>query len=55
VVETGQGCNVAILIHFSKYLNRVISVDAATRLAEVEPGCVLDSLRAARTTHIKHP
>jgi FAD/FMN-containing dehydrogenase/Fe-S oxidoreductase len=47
----GQGCNVAVLIDCSKYLNRVISIDAVSRLAEVEPGCILDNLRSAAQRH----
>ncbi len=47
----GQGCNVAVLVDFSKYLNRVLSIDAVNRLAEVEPGCVLDTLRTAAERH----
>jgi FAD/FMN-containing dehydrogenase/Fe-S oxidoreductase len=47
----GQGCNVAVLIDFSKYLDRVLSVDAINRIAEVEPGCVLDTLRMAAERH----
>jgi FAD/FMN-containing dehydrogenase/Fe-S oxidoreductase len=47
----GQGCNVAVLIDFSKYLNRVLSIDAVNRLAEVEPGCVLDTLRKTAERH----
>jgi FAD/FMN-containing dehydrogenase/Fe-S oxidoreductase len=47
----GQGCNVAVLLDFSKYLNRVLSIDAIQRLAEVQPGCVLDTLRRAAEHH----
>jgi FAD/FMN-containing dehydrogenase len=47
----GQGCNVAVLIDFSKYLSRVLSIDSVNRLAEVEPGCVLDTLRLAAEKH----
>ena len=47
----GQGCNVAVLIDFSKYLNRVLSIDAVNRIGEVEPGCVLDDLRKAAEKH----
>jgi len=47
----GQGCNVAVLIDCSKYLNRVISVDGILRLAEVEPGCILDNLRSVAQRH----
>jgi FAD/FMN-containing dehydrogenase/Fe-S oxidoreductase len=47
----GQGCNVAVLIDFSKYLNRIISLDPQRRIAQVEPGCVLDDLRDAAEEH----
>lgn len=47
----GQGCNVAVLIDFSKYINRIISIDALQRTAEVEPGCILDHLRHAAEKH----
>jgi FAD/FMN-containing dehydrogenase/Fe-S oxidoreductase len=43
----GQGCNVAVLIDFSKYLNRVVDIDHEEQRAIVEPGCVLDTLRDA--------
>src|SRR3954452_6090692 len=41
----GQGVNVAVVIDFSKYLNRVLEIDPEGRLARVEPGVVLDDLR----------
>jgi FAD/FMN-containing dehydrogenase/Fe-S oxidoreductase len=41
----GQCCNVAVLMDFSKYMHEVLEIDAAQRLARVEPGCVLDHLR----------
>jgi FAD/FMN-containing dehydrogenase/Fe-S oxidoreductase len=47
----GQGCNVAVLIDCSKYLNHILWIDPARRLAKVEPGCVLDNLRKAAETH----
>jgi len=47
----GQGCNVAVLIDFSKYLNRILAIDALQRTAEVEPGCILDHLRDAAEKH----
>jgi FAD/FMN-containing dehydrogenase/Fe-S oxidoreductase len=43
----GQCCNVAVVIDFSKYLNRVLQIDPATKTARVEPGCVTDDLRNA--------
>ena len=47
----GQGCNVAVLIDFSKYLHGLTDLDPETRLARVEPGCVLDRLRDAAEEH----
>ncbi len=47
----GQGCNVAVLIDFSKYLNRILAIDSLQRTAEVEPGVVLDDLRNAAEKH----
>ncbi len=47
----GQCCNVAVVLDFSRHLDRVLEVDAARRLARVEPGCVLDRLREAAAPH----
>src|SRR5262249_44532408 len=47
----GQGCNVAVLIDFSKYLNRIRTLNHDRRRADVEPGCILDSLRNAAEEH----
>ncbi|HST26240.1 MAG TPA: FAD-binding and (Fe-S)-binding domain-containing protein [Gaiellaceae bacterium] len=41
----GQSSNVAVVIDFSKYLNRIIEVDPERRTARVEPGLILDHLR----------
>jgi FAD/FMN-containing dehydrogenase/Fe-S oxidoreductase len=43
----GECCNVAVVLDFSKYLNRVLEINAEERWARVEPGIVLDVLRAA--------
>ena len=43
----GQCCNVAVAIDFSKYLNRIVDLDAGRRRARVEPGLILDHLRTA--------
>ena len=45
--QCGQTVNEAIVIDFSKYLNRVVSVDAESATAVVEPGLVLDELNRA--------
>jgi FAD/FMN-containing dehydrogenase/Fe-S oxidoreductase len=47
----GQCCNTAVCLDMSKYLNRVIEVDPIRRLARVQPGTVLDDLRAAAEVH----
>ncbi len=45
----GQCCNVALLMDFSKYMHHVLEIEADQRLARVQPGCVLDTLRKAAT------
>ncbi len=40
----GQTCNVAVIIDWSKYCNRLVSVDADAKTCVVEPGIVLDEL-----------
>ncbi|UWZ84727.1 FAD-binding and (Fe-S)-binding domain-containing protein [Occallatibacter riparius] len=47
----GQCANVAVVFDYSKYMNRLASIDPATKLAIVEPGIVLDSLRDAAERH----
>ncbi|HEY0846448.1 MAG TPA: FAD-binding and (Fe-S)-binding domain-containing protein [Noviherbaspirillum sp.] len=47
----GQCCNVAVVMDFSKYLNRIISIDAENKTARVQPGVVLDDLRHAAEAH----
>src|SRR5450755_4387419 len=44
--QCGQTVGEALVIDDSKYLNRVLEVDAASRRAVVEPGKVLDTLNA---------
>src|SRR5919201_673608 len=47
----GQGCNVAVVIDMSRYMNRVLEIDPDHRLARVQPGAVLDELRNAAERH----
>jgi FAD/FMN-containing dehydrogenase/Fe-S oxidoreductase len=47
----GQCCNVAVVVDFSKYLNRILELSVAGRYAWVEPGCVLDDLRREAGKH----
>jgi FAD/FMN-containing dehydrogenase/Fe-S oxidoreductase len=47
----GQCCNVAVVMDFSKYLNRIITLDPAAKVARVQPGIVLDRVRDAAEVH----
>src|SRR4029450_11264535 len=47
----GQCCNVAVIMDFSKYLNRIVALDAAAQVARVQPGIVLDRVRDAAEVH----
>ncbi len=47
----GQACNAALVLDFSKYMNRVIAIDAGAHVAEVEPGVVQSHLNAALAPH----
>lgn len=41
----GQTCNVAVVIDFSKYLNRLVDLNPGQRWAKVQPGLICDDLR----------
>src|SRR5690242_11361512 len=43
----GQCCNVAVVMDMTKYMHGVRRIDPLRKLAWVQPGCVLDDLRAA--------
>ncbi|HEV3091077.1 MAG TPA: FAD-linked oxidase C-terminal domain-containing protein [Candidatus Cybelea sp.] len=43
----GETCNEAVVVDFSKYMNRIVAIDWEAKTARVEPGCVTDDLRAA--------
>jgi FAD/FMN-containing dehydrogenase/Fe-S oxidoreductase len=43
----GQCCNVAVVMDWSKYLNRVLHIDWDRKLGRVQPGAVCDQLRNA--------
>ena len=43
----GQGCNAAVILDFSKYMNGMGPVDPVARTVHVQPGIVLDRLRDA--------
>jgi FAD/FMN-containing dehydrogenase/Fe-S oxidoreductase len=47
----GQACNAALVLDFSRYMNRVIAIDPDARVAQVEPGVVQSHLNAALAPH----
>ena len=47
----GQATNTAVVLDMSKYMNRVLEIDPDRRIARVEPGAVLDTLRQAASPH----
>jgi FAD/FMN-containing dehydrogenase/Fe-S oxidoreductase len=49
----GQCCNVAVVLDFSRHMNRILAIDPERRIARVQPGVVLDQLRnAAEKYHL---
>ena len=47
----GQTVNVAVLLDFSKYMNRIVEMNPDQKYARVQPGIVLDELRKAAGKH----
>jgi FAD/FMN-containing dehydrogenase/Fe-S oxidoreductase len=47
----GQTVNEAVVLDFSKYMNKIVELDPERRSARVEPGVVLDWLRDAAEEH----
>ena len=49
----GQTCNIAVVIDFSKYLNRMLALNTGGKSARVEPGIIRDDLdNTARPHHL---
>ncbi|WP_433984432.1 FAD-binding oxidoreductase [Tunturiibacter empetritectus] len=49
----GQGCNAAVILDFSKYMNGMGEIDVQNRTVKVQPGIVLDRVRdAAEKLHL---
>lgn len=47
----GQTCNVAVVLDFSKYLHQIIELKPLEKFARIQPGIVLDDLRAEAEKH----
>ncbi|MGZ6272952.1 MAG: FAD-linked oxidase C-terminal domain-containing protein, partial [Candidatus Limnocylindrales bacterium] len=47
----GQATNTAVVIDVSRHLNRIVELDPTRKIARVQPGVVLDDLRAAAERH----
>lgn len=47
----GQTVGAALVVDFSKHMNRIVEVDAEKRRARVEPGVVLDTLNSEAARH----
>jgi FAD/FMN-containing dehydrogenase/Fe-S oxidoreductase len=42
----GQTCNVAVILDFTKYMNKILEINPTGKFARVQPGVVLDTLRS---------
>ncbi len=47
----GQCCNVAIVLDFSRHMRTILNLDPLQKIAEVEPGIVLDNVRNEAEKH----
>jgi FAD/FMN-containing dehydrogenase/Fe-S oxidoreductase len=47
----GQAVNTAVVLDFTKHMNRILSLDPDARTARVEPGVICDQLRDAAAPH----
>ncbi len=47
----GQTANVAVVLDFSRHMTAILDLDPVARTARVQPGIVLDDLRAAAEQH----
>lgn len=47
----GQAVNTAVVLDFTKHMNRIVELDPDGRRARVQPGLVLDTLRDAARSH----
>jgi FAD/FMN-containing dehydrogenase/Fe-S oxidoreductase len=48
----GQCCNVAVILDFTKYMNKILEINIEQGFARVQPGVVLDTLRNQAEKHL---
>ena len=48
---SGQTVGAALVIDFSRFMNRILEIDTARKLVRIEPGVVLDQLNAGLAPH----
>ncbi len=48
----GQCCNVAVILDFTKYMNKILEINIEQGFARVQPGVVLDTLRNQAEMHM---
>ena len=48
---TGNACGPGVLVDTSRYLTRILDVDAAARTAMVQPGVILDDVNRRVAVH----
>ncbi|MEU5954933.1 FAD-binding and (Fe-S)-binding domain-containing protein [Streptomyces sp. NPDC047525] len=47
----GQATGTGLVLDFTRHMNRIVSLDAESRTAVVQPGVICDSLRGAAAAH----
>ena len=47
----GQCCNVAVVMDWTKYLHKILEINAEEKYARVQPGVICDRLREAAAPH----
>ncbi|MEU6395197.1 FAD-binding and (Fe-S)-binding domain-containing protein [Streptomyces sp. NPDC046939] len=47
----GQATGAGVVVDFTRYMNRVLDIDPAARIARVQPGLVLDRLQKTAAPH----
>lgn len=48
---SGETCNVAVILDYSKYLNRIVGIDTQAKSARVQPGVIFEDARREAEKH----